>query len=132
VSAAIAAALVVSLLSLAAAGMLARRVVALERALQRRPMRADPVAGDALRHVGLVRFRAYHDVGGDHSFALALLDTDGSGVVMNCLYHRERCRVYAKPVAGWASGYALTDEEREAIRRARDGDRTVDMHEVAR
>jgi Protein of unknown function (DUF4446) len=69
--------------------------------------------------VGVVRFNPYHDTGGDHSFAVALLDAAGAGVVISGLYHRDRCRVYAKPVNAWDSTYQLTDEERDAIERAR-------------
>jgi len=108
------------LLELAGVGYLLRRLTELERRVRRRPGVAPeaPAAG-ALQQVGLVRYQAYHDVGGDHSFALALLDSRGSGVVVNSLYHRDRCRVYAKPVAGWQSDITLTDEEKEAIERAR-------------
>jgi hypothetical protein len=51
---------------------------------------------------------------------VALLDAAGSGVLLTGLYHREQCRVYAKPILGWDSTYSLTEEEREAIDRARD------------
>lgn len=106
--------------SLGLSGWLWRRGRRLERRVDQRlpAVRLAPPAS-ALQHVGLVRFRAFHDVGGDHSFALALLDGEGAGVVLNCLYHRDRCRVYAKPVEAWRSSYTLTDEEVEAIRQAR-------------
>lgn len=67
----------------------------------------------------MVRFNAFHDTGGDYSFAVALLDQAGAGVVLSGLYHRDQCRVYAKPVTGWDSSYTLTDAEQEAIARAR-------------
>jgi hypothetical protein len=75
--------------------------------------------------MGLVSFNAYHDTGGEYSFALALIDAAGDGVVLSGLYHRERCRVYAKPVARWASETELIDEEQQAIARARDGSPTI-------
>jgi uncharacterized protein DUF4446 len=110
------------LLALAGVGLLLRRVSSLERQLRRRPGVAAVTPGaQALQQVGLVRYQAYHDVGGDHSFALALLDAAGTGVVLNSLYHRDRCRVYAKPIRDWQSGITLTDEEKEAIERARAG-----------
>jgi hypothetical protein len=110
------------LLALAGIGYLLRRVTSLERRLRRRPgVAAEPHGPRALQQVGLVRYQAYHDVGGDHSFALALLDSAGTGVVVNSLYHRDRCRVYAKPIRDWRSAVTLTDEEQEAIERARTG-----------
>jgi hypothetical protein len=78
-----------------------------------------PLGARSLQHVGVVRFNPYHDTGGDYSFAVAILDAGGNGVVLSGLYHRDRCRVYAKPVSAWASTYTLTDEELEAIDQAR-------------
>ena len=111
------------ILSLGLAGSLLRRVAAIERHARRRPPPEAAAPGESsLQQVGLVRYQAYHDVGGDHSFALALLDARGSGVVINSLYHRDRCRIYAKPVDGWRCETSLTDEEVAAIERARNGD----------
>lgn len=75
----------------------------------------------AVQHLGIVRFNPFASTGGDLSFALAALDADGNGVVVCSLHGRGDTRIYAKPVAAWQSAYALSDEEVEAIRRARDG-----------
>jgi hypothetical protein len=69
--------------------------------------------------VGFLRFNPFRDAGGDQSFALALADQDGKGVVMSSLYGRDGTRVYGKPLAGWESPYPLTDEERSVIDQAR-------------
>ncbi len=71
-----------------------------------------------LQHVGVIRFNPYADKGSDQSFAIALLDNRGDGVVLNGLHSRDTCRVYAKPVVGGNSTYKMTDEEKEAINRA--------------
>lgn len=76
-----------------------------------------------VRHVGLVRFSPFHDTGGDQSFALAVLDGRGDGVVITGLHSRHDSRLYAKPIAGGESDYSLTPEEREAMSRAMQGDR---------
>jgi hypothetical protein len=68
----------------------------------------------------MVRYNAFDDTGGDQSFALALLNTQGDGAIVNGLFHRNECRVYAKPVKAWQSSYSLSDEEQEAIRKARE------------
>ena len=73
----------------------------------------------AIQRVGLVRFNPYHDTGGEYSFAVALLDEGGTGLLLTGLYHRDQSRVYAKEVHGWASEHELMDEEAEAIDRAR-------------
>lgn len=71
-----------------------------------------------IRHVGLVRFSPFHDTGGDQSFALALLDGRGDGVVVTALHSRTDSRLYAKPIEQHGSSYSLTAEEREAMARA--------------
>jgi len=78
---------------------------------------------DALAHVvqgvGLVRFRAFQDTGGDQSFALALADGEGNGIVISTLYGRGQTRVFAKPVQGWLSPKPLGEEEEQALAEAR-------------
>jgi hypothetical protein len=74
-----------------------------------------------VQNVGLVRYNAFNDTGGDQSYALALLDAHGDGAIVNGLFHRTECRVYVKPVQEWKSTYSMSDEEAEAIRRAREG-----------
>ena len=71
-----------------------------------------------IRHVGLVRFSPFHDTGGDQSFALALLNGQGDGVIVTALHSRSDSRLYAKPVEGGRSQYSLSPEEREAMDRA--------------
>jgi hypothetical protein len=73
-----------------------------------------------LQHVGFLRFNPFRDAGGDQSFALAVADQDGNGVVISSLHSRDVTRVYGKPLAGWASPYPLTEEEGQAIKKARD------------
>jgi len=74
----------------------------------------------AIRHVGLVRFNPFEDTGGNQSFALALLDADGDGIVMSSLHARSGTRIYAKAVLSGRSDAALSAEETEAIRLARE------------
>jgi hypothetical protein len=69
----------------------------------------------SLSHVGVVRYNPFHDTGGDQSFAIALADDLGDGLVLSSLHARDVTRVYAKPLVGWDSTYSMTDEERQAI-----------------
>jgi hypothetical protein len=73
----------------------------------------------SIQAVGLVRFQAFSDYGGDQSFALALADAQGDGTVISSVFARDGTRVYAKPLQGWDSTYSLSFEEEEAIKRAR-------------
>ena len=76
------------------------------------------VLSSAIQRVGLVRFDAFEDMGGRLSFAVALLDAEGTGVVFSSINGRSETRIYAKPVERGASRIALSEEETEAIRRA--------------
>jgi hypothetical protein len=76
------------------------------------------VAGLAVQRVGLVRFDAFEDMGGNLSFAVALLDAEGDGFVLLSINGRHETRIYAKPIERAASRYHLSEEEQEAIRRA--------------
>jgi len=79
----------------------------------------DAALAHAVQGVGLVRFRAFQDTGGDQSFALALVDGEGNGVVVSALYGRGATRIYAKPVEGWLSSKLLGEEEEQALAQAR-------------
>jgi hypothetical protein len=71
-----------------------------------------------VQRLGLVRYDAFDEMGGQLSFSAALLDGSGDGLVITSINGREDTRVYAKPVQGWASRHNLSEEEEEAIRRA--------------
>jgi hypothetical protein len=71
--------------------------------------------------VGVVRFNPFvtDGQGGNQSFAIALLDEEGSGVVFSTLYARNHVGVYAKPLERGISTYELSEEEKRAIGEAR-------------
>ncbi len=68
--------------------------------------------------IGLVRYNAFRDVGSDLSFALAILNNENSGIVLNGIYSRETSNIYAKPIEKGESNYTLSEEEKEAIKKA--------------
>lgn len=72
-----------------------------------------------MQRLGFLRFNPFRDAGGDQSFALALTDQDGDGFVMSSLHSRDVTRVYGKPLVSWDSIYSLTDEEKQAIEKAK-------------
>ena len=76
-------------------------------------------AAGSLRHVGLVRYDAFGDVGGRQSWSLALLDDDGNGVVLTAIHGRSEARSYAKSVSAWTSDQPLSPEEEDAVASAR-------------
>lgn len=69
----------------------------------------------AIRHVGLVRFDAFEDVGGNQSFALAFFDDNGDGAIITSLLGRTECRVYCKPITRGRTERTLSQEEQRAM-----------------
>lgn len=82
--------------------------------------RAD--VADSIRHVAVVRFDAFGDMGGRLSFAVALLDDAGDGLVMTSINGRTETRTYAKGVKSGVSDQTLSPEEEQAIGFALRGD----------
>ena len=72
-----------------------------------------------LQKAGVIRFNAFQETGSDLSFAVALLDDYVNGVVMTSIFGRNDSRVYAKPLVKGESTYSLTNEEKDAIEKAR-------------
>jgi hypothetical protein len=70
---------------------------------------------DALRHLAVVRYDAFGDMGGHLSWSLAVLDDAGHGVVLTSIHGRSEARSYAKSIAGWTCEQQLSPEEEEAI-----------------
>lgn len=70
------------------------------------------------RKVGLVRYQAFKDTGGDQSFSLALLNEVNDGILITSLFGRDFSKIYAKRVEAGTSQHKLTDEEQQALNHA--------------
>jgi hypothetical protein len=84
--------------------LLLERTATLERKMQK-----------SKRHLGLVRYDAFNDVGGEQSFALAVYDDNGDGAMLTTVVGRADCRVYGKPLSQGKGERPLTPEEDQAI-----------------
>ena len=82
-------------------------------------LRAD--IAQALRHVAVVRYDAFGDMGGRLSFSAAVVDDRGDGLVFSSIHARGESRTYAKGVVGGTSDATLTPEEQQALASARTG-----------
>ncbi|NLB18864.1 MAG: DUF4446 family protein [Syntrophomonadaceae bacterium] len=74
---------------------------------------------DHINHIGLVRYKAFREVGGDLSFSVALLNDYGTGLVLTGIHGSQETRVYSKEVVRFASSHPLSQEEKQAINQAR-------------
>jgi len=84
----------------------------------KRPPSTLRTAGVAISHIGLVRFDAFEDTGGGQSFALALIDDDGDGIVLTSLHSRLATRLYIKGIRRGVADSPLSGEEVQAMRNA--------------
>ncbi|MCW2278267.1 DUF4446 family protein [Heliophilum fasciatum] len=95
-----------------------QRIIERVNELERDTATLKAISELTVRHVAVIRFNAFENVGSDQSFALAMLDHKGDGVVISSLYGRELSQVYAKPIRAGRSSYLLSKEEEEAIQKA--------------
>ena len=75
-----------------------------------------------IKGISTIRFNPFKDgsVGGNQSFASAIVDDHGNGVIISSLYSRERVSVFAKPIKNWTCEYELSEEEKESLQKARE------------
>ncbi len=112
-----------------AAGPASQRIAALEGGLRAAESLAagssariaalEALARVDLSLVGFVRYDAYEDTGSTLSYALALLNREGDGVVLNSIYSRVDTRTYGKSVRGFRCESNASDEEIAAIEQAK-------------
>ena len=73
--------------------------------------------------IGLVKYDAFHEMGGKLSFSLALLNEVNDGFVLNAVHSREGCYTYVKEIVGGNSIIVLADEEQEALDMAKEANK---------
>jgi hypothetical protein len=128
--------LVVSVAALAVGTLALRRTSQGARRVSRRDLSTVPTdveglraevqalrveTAEALRHLAVVRYDAFGDMGGHLSWSLALLDDSGDGVVLTSIHGRSEARTYAKNIASWSCDQPMSSEEEEAVTLARAG-----------
>lgn len=68
--------------------------------------------------MGLIKYDAFHEMGGKLSFSLAMLDVRNNGFIINAMHTREGCYTYIKEIVDGNSIIVLSEEEQEALNRA--------------
>ena len=74
----------------------------------------------SVQGIHTIRFNPFKGTGGggNQSFATAIIDEKGNGVIISSLYSRDHVSVFAKPVIKHKSEHELTAEEKEALSKA--------------
>ncbi|MBC5811270.1 MAG: DUF4446 family protein [Candidatus Eremiobacteraeota bacterium] len=84
------------------------------------------VARREVHRVGFVRYNSFSDVGSDLSFSLALLNSEGDGIVLTSIFSREESRSYGKAVRKFVPQQGASKEEQAAIAIARSGNSSTE------
>ena len=90
-------------------------VAGLREEVERLRLESDGV----LRHLAVVRYDAFGDMGGRMSWSMALVDQGGNGLVLTSIHGRSDARTYAKDISAWAGTMPLSPEEEEAVSQAK-------------
>ncbi len=69
----------------------------------------------AYQKMGLVKYDAFNQMGGQLSFSLALLDENNNGFVLNSVHSAEGCYSYTKEIRHGECKISLGQEEAEAL-----------------
>ena len=78
----------------------------------------EDISAKTIHKTGIIRFNPFNDMGGNQSFAIALLNAKNNGFVISSLFIQEGNRVYTKEVKNGKSSHSLSKEELEAIEKA--------------
>lgn len=76
------------------------------------------VLADNFQKIGIVKYDAFHEMGGNLSFALTMLDGNNNGWIINAMHSREGCYTYIKEIVNGESYIELAEEEAESLDRA--------------
>lgn len=77
------------------------------------------ILNNTYQKVGIVKYDAFHEMGGQLSFVLAMLTDLNDGYVINAVHSsREGCFVYIKEIKKGVCDIILSEEEDEALKMA--------------
>lgn len=71
-----------------------------------------------IQKIGFVKYDAYESANNGLSFAIALLDNENDGILLNSVYSRTYSNIYAKEVINGEVKGNISDEEGQALRKA--------------
>ena len=100
---------------------LVMRIQQVEELLEKEKQNTEKIQliSDALintfQKIGMVKYDAFHEMGGKLSFSLALLDQKNDGFIINAMHSREGCYTYIKEILNGNSIIVLAEEEKEAL-----------------
>ena len=95
------------------------RLEALEKSNEEKDRQIESIF-ENLQHVyqktGLVKYDAFREMSGKLSYAVALLDKEDNGILVNSMYSREGCYSYVKTISGGKCSIEMSEEEQKALK----------------
>lgn len=70
--------------------------------------------------IGIIKYDAFNQMGGQLSYSIALLDEDNNGFLLNSVHSTEGCYSYSKEIRGGKCRLELGEEEQMALNEAMD------------
>ena len=95
------------------------RIEALEKSNEEKDRQIESIfenLQNVYQKTGLVKYDAFREMSGKLSYALALLDKENNGVMINSMYSREGCYSYVKTIVGGKCSIEMSEEEQEALK----------------
>jgi hypothetical protein len=74
---------------------------------------------NCIQKIGIVRYNAYDNVGGELSFSMTILDEENNGVILTSIFGRNNSCIYGKPIKKGRSNFTLSAEELQSLDRAK-------------
>lgn len=71
--------------------------------------------------IGIVKYDAFHEMGGKLSFALCMLDNNNNGYLLNVMHSNNGCFAYIKEIINGESFIEMGEEEEKALKQAVSG-----------
>ena len=95
------------------------RIEALEKSNEEKDRQIESIF-ENLQHVyqktGMVKYDAFREMSGKLSYAVALLDKEDNGILVNSMYSREGCYSYVKTISGGKCSIEMSEEEQKALK----------------
>lgn len=95
-----------------------REIKSMDRATKEAVKAVTKSTKESFQKFGMVKYNAFKGMGGNLSFAFAMLDLNNTGFILNSVHSREGCYLYIKDVVNGEAEITLGNEEREALERA--------------
>ena len=78
----------------------------------------DKKCNNTFQNIGIVRYNAIKDMGGNMSFVIAAVDGNKNGIIINNIHSRDGNYTYIKEINRGAANVQISNEEKEALNRA--------------